>query len=117
LDWDEETVHSGDDGEPPAKEAVPQLCKPKHHKFYFGSGDVVFVCEETSFRVQSDILTNNSEVFLDMLKKERGNGDHLSDECPCIHLSDTSEDFATLLKVFYTSGCVCRLKCFSSAPP
>ena len=42
----------------------------------------------------------------------RSNVEHLSDGCPCVHLSDTAEDFATLLRVFYTSGCVCLAICF-----
>lgn len=99
-------MHSDDDEERVPNHDASQLCKPKHRKFYFGSGDVVFVCEETSFRVQSDILTNNSKVFSGMLEKARADGDHLSDGYPCIHLTDAAEDFATLLKVFYTSGCV-----------
>ena len=99
-------MHS-DDGEGHiANQTTSHLCKPRHHKFYFESGDLVFVCEETSFRVQSDILTNNSQVFSDMVRKARANGDHLSSGCPCLHLSNTAEDFATLLKVFYTSGYV-----------
>jgi hypothetical protein len=99
-------VHSDDGEEHVPGHAASHLCKPKHHKYYFRSGDIVLVCEETSFRVQSDILTNNSEVFLRMLEKARANGDHRSDGCPCIHLTDAAADFATLLKVFYSSGCV-----------
>ena len=106
VQWDEETVHSdGGEGHIPNR-AASQLCKPKHDKFYFESGDVIFVCEETSFRVQSDILTNNSKVFSDVLQKARADGDHLSNGCLCIHLMDTAGDFAILLKVFYTSGYV-----------
>ena len=95
VQWDGETVIWG---------IVPQLCKPKHPKFYFESGDAIFVCENTSFRVQSDLLSNNSKVFSDMLESARSKGEHRSDGCPCIHLSDDAGDFATLLRVFYTSG-------------
>ena len=83
-------------------------CKPRHSEFYFGSGNVVFVCQDTSFRVQSDLLSKNSQVFRGMLKPARLDGEHLSDGCPCIHLPDGAEDFATLLRVFYTSGYVCH---------
>ena len=79
-------------------------CRPRHSEFYFGSGNVVLVCEGTSFRVQSDLLSNNSQVFRDMLEPSRLSWEHQSDGCPCVHLSDAAEDFATLLKVFYTSG-------------
>ena len=88
-------------------QTAPQLCKPKHPRFHFGSGDVVFVCEETSFRVQSDLLSSNSQVLSAMLVQVRSNVEHLSEGCPCVHLSDSAEDFGTLLRVFYTSGCVC----------
>ena len=86
------------------QQVAPRLCKPKHSKFYFGSGNVIFICEDTSFRVQSDLLSSNSKVFSGMLRPARLKGEHLSDGCPCVHLSDTAEDFATLLRVFYTSG-------------
>ena len=86
---------------------VPQLCKPRHSKFYFETGDIIFVCEDTSFRVQSDLLANNSQVFSGMLESARLNREHWSDGCPCVHLPDAAKDFATLLMVFYTSGCVC----------
>ena len=95
---------------------LPQLCKPKHPRFYFGSGDTVFVCGDTSFRVQSDLLSSNSQAFSEMLESTRSNGEHLSDGCPCIHLSDAADDFATLLRVFYTSGCVCHTMRSSFAP-
>ena len=85
-------------------QVASQLCKPKHPAFYFGSGDVVVVCEDTSFRVQSHLLSNNSQVFRDTLEPGHSNWEHLSDGCPCVHLSDAAEDFATLLRVFYTSG-------------
>ena len=98
--WDDETVHP--------EGGAPQVCKPRHSKYYFGSGNVVFVCEDTSFRVQSDLLSTNSQVFSDMLEQTSLKGEHRRDGCPCVHLSDTAEDFATLLRVFYTSGCVCR---------
>ena len=82
--------------------------KPRHSEFYFGSGNVVFVCQDTSFRVQSDLLSKNSQVFRGMLRPARLKGEHLSDGCPCVHLPDGAEDFATLLRVFYTSGYVCH---------
>jgi len=115
VQWDGETVIWGAGEERPAK-IVPRLCKPKHPKFYFGSGDAVFVCQDTSFRVQSDLLSNNSKVFSDLLESARSNGEHTSDGCPCIHLSDAAGDFATLLKVFYTSGCVCHTMCSLFVP-
>jgi len=101
IQWDGETLKSG---EHPTKQIILQPCKPKHSEFYFGSGDVVFVCEDTSFRVQSDLLSKNSQAFSDMLKPARLNKEHLSDGCPCVHLPDAAKDFVTLLKVFYTSG-------------
>ena len=104
MQSDDETVNWDAGEEHLATRIVSQLCKPKHSKLYFGSGDVVFVCEDTSFRVQSDLLSNNSQVFSDMLETARLNGEHLSDGCPCVHLSDAVEDFVTLLRVFYTSG-------------
>lgn len=91
---------------PDAQQTVPQLCKPRHPNFYFGTGDVVFVCQDISFRVQSDLLSHNSQVFSDMLEPARLNGEHLSDGCPCVHLPDAADDFATLIKLFYTPGCV-----------
>lgn len=99
-------LDAGEEG--PTRRTASQSCKPRHPKFYFGSGDVVFICEELSFRIHSELLSNNSSVFLETLKQARSNGEHLSDGCPCVHLSDAAEDFATLLKVFYTPGCVCR---------
>ena len=106
--WDGETAIWDTSEEQPTRQVTPRLCKPKHHKFYFGSGDAVFVCEDTSFRVQSDVLSNNSKVLSDMLELARSNREHLSDGCPCVHLSDTVGDFATLLRVFYTTGYVCH---------
>ena len=78
--------------------------RSRHSEFYFESGNVVLVCESTSFRVQSDLLSKNSQVFRDMLEPALLNREHLSDGCPCVHLSDAARDFATLLRVFYASG-------------
>ena len=103
IQWDDETVNPDAVEERSANQ--PQLCKPRHPRFYFGSGDIIFVCEDTSFRVQSDLLSNNSQVLSEMLEQARSIVEHRSDGCPCIHLPDAAEDFATLLRVFYTSGC------------
>jgi hypothetical protein len=114
--WDGETANCDADEGHPAKQTVSQPCKPKHPKFYFESGDVAFICQNISFRVQSDLLSNNSLVFSDILKPARLSGEHLSDGCPCVHLSDAPEDFVTLLKVFYTPGCVFHVTFFLIAP-
>ena len=113
--WDGETAIWDAGEEQPATQVAPQLCKPKHHKFYYGSGDAVFVCEDTSFRVQSDLLSSNSKVLSDLLESARSNREHLSDGCPCVHLSDAADDFVTLLRVFYTTGCVYRSTCSTFA--
>ena len=47
-----------------------------------------------------------------MVEQARSDGEHLSDGCPCVHLPDAAEDFATLLKAFYTTGCVCHVMYF-----
>jgi len=104
--WDGETAIWDAGEERPTRQASLQICKPKHHRFYFGSGDAVFVCEDTSFRIQSDLLSHNSKVFSDMLESARSNREHMSDGCPCVHLSDAADDFSTFLRVFYTPGCV-----------
>ena len=101
---------------PPLQQIRPQLCKPRHSEFYFGSGNIVFVCGNTSFRVQSDLLSNNSQMFSDMLGPVRLAEGHLSDGCSCVHLPDSAEDFGTLLKVFYTPGYVCPAMCSLFAP-
>ena len=98
------TEHSKDKIPVHARRGAPQLCKPRRSEFYFESGNVVFVCGNTSFRVQSDLLSNNSQVLSDMLRPARLDGGHLSDGCPCVHLPDSAEDFGTLLKVFYIPG-------------
>ena len=111
--WDNETAIWDAEEARLARQVVLKLCKPKHPKFYFGSGDTVFVCEDTSFRVQADLLSRGSGVLAVMLES---NWEHLSDGCPCVHLSDTVDDFVTLLSVFYTSMYVSHTIRSSFAP-
>ncbi|KAF9646041.1 hypothetical protein BDM02DRAFT_3189166 [Thelephora ganbajun] len=75
-----------------------------HGTFYFEDGNIEVLCGTTLFRVHTSILSLHSPTLrrtfaqTTLATAESPNG------CPRILSSDTSADFATLLKVIYLPG-------------
>jgi len=82
----------------------------KCDKFYFEDGNVSIVCEGILFRAHTSVLCFNSPVFRELLSFQNLALANRFNGSPCIHLSDSEEDFSTLLKVLYDPGFLGRRK-------
>jgi len=75
----------------------------RHDTFYFEDGNVEVVCGETVFRVHTTIISFSSPKLRDMLSPATPLN---AGGCPRFVFTDFPEDFAVLLKMIYTPGCV-----------
>ncbi|KAM5539599.1 hypothetical protein V8D89_006708 [Ganoderma adspersum] len=72
----------------------------KHHEeFWLDDGNIVLVARRVGFRVYRGLLVTQSTVFADMFASSTPNSDETIDSCPVVHLSDSPEDLAHLLRV------------------
>ena len=85
---------------------------PKRHEdLWFSDGSVVLATDTTLFRVHISILSRHSAFFCDMFSLPQPSlfagassvvesaGD--IGDCPFVHLQDSAEDLANLLKALY----------------
>lgn len=74
-----------------------------HTEFWLHDGSIVLQVQGTLFKVHQTILANHSEVFSDLFSLPQSDGDEgeRMDGCHVVHLHDTAEDFADLLKAIY----------------
>ncbi|KAF8577281.1 hypothetical protein K439DRAFT_564641 [Ramaria rubella] len=69
---------------------------------YFEDGNIVLIAQNTAFRVHRGHLARHSEVFRGLLEAAlHSPSTELFDSCHIVRLSDKSEDFVELLRVFY----------------
>jgi len=78
----------------------------RHDTFYFEDGNVEIVCGGTAFRVHSTIVSFSSPKLRDVLSPSALLNASMPEGCPRIAFNDGVEDFAVLLKMIYTPGCV-----------
>ena len=90
----EETDHGGEE------------VTTRHDIFYFEDGNVEIVCDDTVFRVHSTIISFSSPKLRDMVSPTTLLDAPIPEGCPRIVFMDSAEDFAVLLKMIYTPGCV-----------
>ena len=74
--------------------------------FYLENGDVEIVCGHTIFRIHSPIVSFSSANLRDMLSSPTLLNAPMPEGCPRVIFKDSAEDFAVLLKMIYTPGCV-----------
>jgi len=88
---------------PPAKRKrnvdpdVDGKLHPIRSEIWYDDGSVVIQAHSTQFRVHRSILSAHSSVLKDMVP----NAEELVEGCPIIHLSDSAEDMAHLLKALH----------------
>jgi len=85
-----------------------QMATPgRHDTFYFEDGNVEIVCGDTVFRVHSTVVSFSSSKLRDMLSPMTLlNAPAVPKGCPRVVFNDSPKDFAVLLKMIYTPGCV-----------
>jgi len=83
----------------------------RHETFYFEDGNVEIVCGHTLFRVHSTTLSFSSQKLRGILSQSALLNAPMLEGCPRITVSDTAQDFAALLKMVYTPGCVPFPRC------
>ncbi|PIL26465.1 hypothetical protein GSI_12223 [Ganoderma sinense ZZ0214-1] len=71
-----------------------------HEEFWFDDGSIVLIAQQkTGFRVYRALLTAQSTIFADMFTSSSPSAEEMIEGCPVVHLSDTPEDIAHLLRV------------------
>jgi len=78
----------------------------RHDTFYFEDGNVEIVCRGTKFRVHSTIISFASSKLRDILSPPTLLSAPMPEGIPRILISDSTEDFAVLLKMIYMPGLV-----------
>ncbi|KAF7351410.1 BTB domain-containing protein [Mycena sanguinolenta] len=64
-------------------------------------GDIILQAESTQFRVNSDVLAQQSSVFKNMFALSLLANDPAVEVCPIVHVSGTAKDWELLFGVFY----------------
>jgi len=84
-------------------ESGEALCVPivRHPDFYLFDGSVVLILEGTALRIHQSVLARHSEVFNGMWDVPQPSSSEKYDNCPCVYLSDSLEDFIEVAKVLY----------------
>jgi len=72
-----------------------------HDMFHLDDGSVEVLCGKTLFRVHAGALSFHSPVLRQIFSSSSLTAAESPNGCPRIVSSDTSTDFATLLKVVY----------------
>ena len=84
---------------------LPHQAVEKDAQVWLDDGNVVVVAQNTAFRVHKSLLSRHSDVFRDLFTIPQppvcGGVVDLYDNCPVVHVSDTSFDFRELLRVIY----------------
>ena len=96
------TTELGDD----VGECSDEQRNTRHDTFYFEDGNVEIMCGDTVFRVHSTVISFASTKLRDVFSQLPHIRPQTLGGCPRIILDDGVEDFATLLKMIYTPGCV-----------
>ena len=78
----------------------------RHQTFYLEDGNVEVVCGHTIFRIHSPVVSFSSPTLRDLLSPSTLLNASMPGGCPRIFLKDNADDFAVLLKMIYTPGCV-----------
>ena len=77
-----------------------------HETFYLEDGNVEVVCGHKIFRIHSPIVSFSSSKLRDILSPSALLNAPMTEGCPRIVFKDSAEDFAVLLRMIYTPGCV-----------
>ncbi|KAJ6487718.1 hypothetical protein C8R45DRAFT_1144038 [Mycena sanguinolenta] len=70
-------------------------------KIWMPYGDIILQAESTQFRVNRDLLAQQSSVFKDMFSLPQPADEPTVEGCPIVRVSDTAKDWELLLEVLY----------------
>ncbi|KAF9646043.1 hypothetical protein BDM02DRAFT_3189167 [Thelephora ganbajun] len=98
------TVADNSDDESPVGTPIDSNAQVQHETFYLEDGNVEVLCGNTLFRVHTSILSFHSPALRRMFAQTSLATADSPNGCPRILSSDTSTDFATLLKIIYLPG-------------
>ncbi|KAJ7734578.1 hypothetical protein DFH07DRAFT_1065248 [Mycena maculata] len=74
---------------------------PTRSKIWMPYGDIILQAESTQFRVNRDVLAQQSSVFKDMFSIPQPPNELTVEGCPIVHMLDTAKDWELLLGVLY----------------
>ena len=77
----------------------PPAALKHHEEFWLDDGNIILVAQDVAFRIYRCLLAAQSTVFADMFASASPSSDECMDGCPVVHVSDSSEDLAHLLRV------------------
>ncbi|KDR71583.1 hypothetical protein GALMADRAFT_143845 [Galerina marginata CBS 339.88] len=92
---------------PPAKrkrtEANEEPEEPvMRSSIWYDDGSIVLEAEKTQFRVHRSVLSKYSKFFKDLFTVPQPEGELLVDGCPVVRMSDSAEDWESLLIAIYS---------------
>src|ERR1700761_655826 len=70
-------------------------------KIWMPRGDIILQTQSTQFRINCDILAQQSPIFRDMFSIPQPVNEPTIDGCPIVHLSDAAKDWELLLETLY----------------
>jgi len=73
----------------------------RHPDLWFNDGSIVLSVQTTLFRVHRSILSAHCTVFADMFNIPQPADQSSIEGCPIVHLPDSAQAFACLLKALY----------------
>nr|VWP01111.1 Uncharacterized protein [Ganoderma boninense] len=117
------TRHSTDDhadsqGPSLASFSVPSPNLKRHPEIWYDNGNLVLVARETAFRIYRGLITGQSTVFSDLFISSTSCAEETFEGCPVIHVSDSPQDLAHLLRVLLPRSHIhYRTKRADPAPP
>ena len=71
----------------------------RHPEIWYDDGNLVLVAHDTAFRIYRGLIAGQSSVFSDLFASSSSSPDESFEGCPVIHLSDSPQDLAHLLRV------------------
>lgn len=83
------------------KRTEEETVTPIRSKIWMPYGDIIIQAESTQFRVNRDVLAQQSSVFKDMFSVPQPPNEPTIEGCFIVHVSDTAQDWELLLEMFY----------------
>ncbi|KAJ6582980.1 hypothetical protein DFH09DRAFT_1360275 [Mycena vulgaris] len=74
---------------------------PVRSKIWMPYGDLILQAESTQFRVNRDVLAQQSTVFSDMFSVPQPPNEPMAEGCPIVLVSDSAKDWELLLGALY----------------
>ncbi|CAL1717210.1 unnamed protein product [Somion occarium] len=81
----------------------------RYNEFWFDDGSIIVLAADVAFRLHKGILSRHSTVFRDMFSVAQPVDSGATLDCsldgvPLVHVSDTREDFESIVSILYDGG-------------